>query len=411
MGDKPLKVLYITYLGLLEPIPQAQVIPYLTVISRKAEIDLLSFEKKEMLDKNPAKLAELEKALSDAGIKWHRLRYHKSPPVLSSVYDIFAGFAVSVYLVVSRRISIVHARSNIPIAVAFLLKKLTGVRILYDRRGIMGEEHIENSGWKKDGILHRLAVRFEKVAMRNSGAIVVLTNRMNSSLKNARFLDSQAKPIIETIPCCVNLKASYADSNRGGNDLRKKLDLSGKFVFIYSGSIGTYNLLEEMLDFFRAASDVITNSHFLILSHTPDAVSRAVEDKGIDTKDVTVTFSERANLADFLSLGDAGLIFRRPSVTAIAACPTKFAEYLACGLPVISGPRIGDLEEIINTRKIGVILQGFDTNSYKDAAGKLAALLRDKNGIKKRCMDTAEELFSLERGAESYLNIYGRLNK
>lgn len=405
----PLKVLYVTYLGLLEPISQAQIVPYLSAMSKQANIAILSFEKKEIIKNYPERLAALQSTLKDAGIKWHRLSYHKRPRVLSSVYDMFAGFIVSLRLIISGRIKILHARSNIPIAIGFLLKKFTGIKLLYDRRGIMGEDHLEHSGWKKNGLLYRFSMWFEKIVIRNSEAIVVLTNRMNSFLRNNLLAGAGIKPFIETIPCCVSLEPSHHNNTRKSAALKERLNQPGKFIFVYSGSVATYNLLGEMLDFFKAALSVIPNSHFLILSHTQDPVIRAMDVKGINAKDVTVTFSEREDLMSFLSLADAGLVFRRPSATASAASPTKFAEYLACGLPVISTPGIGDLDEIINTNKIGVVLGGFDAGAYKSAVNKLLAMTTEKEEIRRRCRETAAELFSLERGVRSYLNIYSTL--
>ena len=54
------RVLYITYLGILEPIPQSQVLPYIFKLSEIATIHLLSFEKKELLKKKYKETVELK---------------------------------------------------------------------------------------------------------------------------------------------------------------------------------------------------------------------------------------------------------------------------------------------------------------------------------------------------------------
>lgn len=406
LKETKIKVLYITYLGLLEPIPKSQVLPYLFELSRDAKIHLLSFEKKELERKEADELRRIKNRLRENGIIWHKLTYHKYPLIISSFLDIFLGIIVTLFIVVRYRIPIIHARSNIPISIGYVLKSFVPVKLLYDRRGIMGEDHTEHSGWKKGGCLHRLANCFEKKAIEKSDAIVVLTRRANEQLK--RNLNSRKDIMIKTIPCCTNLELfNCADDNQ---DLKSKIGLSEKFVLIYSGSVGTYNLLNEMFDFFKEALELIPNAHFLILTQHKDLVFSLIRKReDIDADKITVSYMPQEKLPSFLSAGDVGLVFRRTSPTAIAASPTKFGEYLACGLPVISTPQIGDLEEIINSNKIGVVLGGYGKTDYKEAISRLLSLLEEREAVRRRCRKTAEEIFSLDRGARDYLSVYNQL--
>lgn len=406
LKEPKIKVLYITYLGLLEPIPKSQVLPYLLQLSRDVKIHLLSFEKKGLERRESDEFKRTKNRLWENGIIWHKLTYHKYPLILSSFLDIFLGIIVSLFIIIRYRIPIIHARSNIPISIGYVLKSLVPIKLLYDRRGIMGEDHIEHSGWKKGGYLHRLATWFEKKAITKSDAIVVLTQKANDQLR--RSLNSRKDALIKTIPCCANLELfKCADDNQ---DLKNKMGLSEKFVLIYSGSVGTYNLLNEMFDFFKEALELIPNAHFLILTqHKDTVVSLFKKREDIDTGKVTVSYAPQEKLPHFLLAGDVGLVFRRTSPTAIAASPTKFGEYLACGLPVISTPQIGDLEEIIKSNKIGVVLGGYGKTNYKEAISKLLSLLEGREAVRRRCRKTAEEIFSLDRGARTYLSVYNQL--
>ena len=165
-----------------------------------------------------------------------------------------------------------------------------------------------------------------------------------------------------------------------------------------------------MFDFFKEALNLIPSAHFLILTQNKDAVSDLIKRRtDIEKNRVTVSYVPQEKLPSVLSIGDAGLVFRRTSPTAIAASPTKFGEYLACGLPIVSTPQIGDLEDIIDSNNIGVVLSGYTQDDYKEAINNLLLLLREKEEVKRRCRKTAEEIFSLEHGARTYLGIYNRL--
>jgi glycosyltransferase involved in cell wall biosynthesis len=191
--------------------------------------------------------------------------------------------------------------------------------------------------------------------------------------------------------------------------LLKNLNLENKFIFIYSGSLGTYNLIDEMLDFFNIASSIIKNSHFLILTHTKEIFLEKIEKDVPNKEKFTVLSVERDKLFRFYSLGDVGLIFRRRSFTARASSPTKFAEYLASGIPVVSGPDIGDLAEIIKKYNIGTILTDYSKDAYRKALDEIIYLTKDRLALSQRCRRAAEEVFSISKAVEKYLSIYQRL--
>ena len=249
-----MNVLYITYLGLLEPIPQAQVLPYLYGLSKNHKLYIFSFEKKEFIQKNRIELLTLTKKFQEMNIQWRRFSYHKHPLILSSLYDIFVGFFFSIFWVLRYRIKIIHARSSVPVAIGFLLKYFFHIQLLYDRRGAMGEEDVEQSGWKHGGWLYHFSLWFENEIFKKSDAIIVLTKRMHQELSR-KLSHLSSPPLIVTIPCCVDL-------NKFRTNIDKHLStfypsFKGKYVFVYSGSLGTYNLLSEMFDFFKIASQKI----------------------------------------------------------------------------------------------------------------------------------------------------------
>jgi glycosyltransferase involved in cell wall biosynthesis len=59
-----------------------------------------------------------------------------------------------------------------------------------------------------------------------------------------------------------------------------------------------------------------------------------------------------------MAAGDYGLLLREPTITNRVAAPVKFAEYLACGLPVICSDCIGDCAEFLKTHKAGFVVSG-----------------------------------------------------
>ena len=85
-----------------------------------------------------------------------------------------------------------------------------------------------------------------------------------------------------------------------------------------------------------------------------------------------------------LGAADVSLSIIRSSIARVPSSPTKFAEYLAAGLPVLSSAGIGDMDAHIAEARVGVVLRGFDRAAYADALRELETLRRDPE-LAERC--------------------------
>ena len=77
------RVLFISYNGMLDPLGQTQVIPYLRELAlRGVRFTLLSFEREKAFTPEGVRACEeLRRELKANGIEWHWLRYHQRPSV------------------------------------------------------------------------------------------------------------------------------------------------------------------------------------------------------------------------------------------------------------------------------------------------------------------------------------------
>src|SRR5215510_6946632 len=87
------RVLFISYNGMLEPLGQTQVLPYLRELAKRGvKFTLLSFEKENAFSEaGRGRCEELKRELSEQGIEWHWLKYHQRPSLPATVYDVYAG--------------------------------------------------------------------------------------------------------------------------------------------------------------------------------------------------------------------------------------------------------------------------------------------------------------------------------
>ena len=136
------KVLFLSYDGLLDPLGKSQVVPYIKNISKhQQEVHIISFEK-EFRIKNKTNFKE-------KNIFWYDLTFSSNFGLLSKVWDVIKMFFVSLYVCKNKKINIIHARSHISAYVAFFLKKIHKVKIIFDFRGFWLEERFENKLWNR----------------------------------------------------------------------------------------------------------------------------------------------------------------------------------------------------------------------------------------------------------------------
>ena len=391
--------LYICYFGIRQPLVQTQVLPYLRELTADgARVFLLTFEPNPRKQWNEASIAQWRERLRADGIEWMMAAYHKRPTLPATLYDIAAGTLRAAAIVRKNRIPIIHARSHVPALMGALAKKLTGARLVFDIRGLMAEEYAEGGNWSESGLLYRGTKLVERFLFRSADAFVILTERARQAL----FPTTETRPV-EVVPCCIDparMAAGAAERDR----IREQLGVRDRIVIVYAGSLGGSYLAHEMAEFFDAARAADPRVFPLVLTHSdPGLIAKHL------TGDHHVGYVEPDALPAYLAASDIALAIVKPGYSKIAMSPTKFAEYLAAGLPVISTRGIGDLDAQIEGERVGVLLDGFDRESYRKAFAEIETLRRDPS-LRERCLRVASTMYDLHSvGGERYRRLYRRM--
>src|SRR5260370_32243781 len=259
------RVLFISYNGMLDPLGQSQVIPYLKELSKQGfSFTLLSFERGHAYTRaGIEESTELQQELAKSEIDWHWLRYHKTPSLAATSYDVLAGIRYGSRLVRTKQIEMVHARSHIPATIALRLKRRFGVNMIFDVRGLLADEYVDAGHWQKDSIPYRVTKTAEGPALAASDGVVTLSQGIWPVIKQWESLRNR-DVAHQVVPCCADLelfKFSRADLDRP----RAELGRQGRFLIVYSGSIDGWYLTESMADFFVTMRKQRAKAHFLWL--------------------------------------------------------------------------------------------------------------------------------------------------
>jgi glycosyltransferase involved in cell wall biosynthesis len=381
------RALYLCYFGVREPLVETQVLPYLRELVRGGvAMSLLTFEP----EPGGTWTAEWRERLRREGIDWHFMKYHKRPTLPATLFDIIAGAWCAAKLSRRERIDLLHARSHVGAAIGALAKKFTGAKLLFDVRGFLPEEYVDSGNWRKDGLLYRLTKGVERWLFRSSDGFVVLTKRARETL----FPNGAGSRPVEVIPCCVS--ADRFAPRRDRDAVRAELGVSDRVVYVYVGALGGYYLMRETAELLGVARKNDPRVFALILTQGPAAPMIAeLERSGFASSDYRVMRVPPAEVQGYLSASDVALSIIRPSYARIASSPTKFAEYLAAGLPVISTTGVGDLDRHIEEGRVGVLLGSLDREGYAGALHAIEELRLDPD-LADRCRRVARARYDLE---------------
>ena len=391
-------VLYISYNGLTEPLGQRQVLPYLLGLSARGwAYRVISFEKVETADSDS--VARVRQQFDERGIRWHPLRYHRRPTLPATAYDALRGLVVG--LLAGRGIDLIHARSTVPAALARTLAVSLRVPWIFDVRGLVAQEYADAGHWPRGGQLFRLSQRVEGTLFGHADGLVFLTERIRGELRRQGSIPAGLPTAV--IPCSVDTRA-FQPQGAARRRVRAELNLGDGPVLTYAGSLGSWYRFEEMLDFFVVARQQLPDLRFLVLTMNPEVAVAAVSGRRVESG-VIVRRLEPEQVPAHLAAADAGICFLGESFSKAASSPTKYGEYLATGLPVVTNGWTGDAVRL-EADRTWLLVDGFDEESYRHVAVRLRGLLADPDRTREAARSLAEREFSLETALDRYDELY-----
>lgn len=404
-------VLYISFDGMCDPLGSSQVLPYVEGLAAKGHrMHILSLEKKERLKSSGDQLAS---RLREKDISWSHLIHSSTVPILSQSGNVSKMKKLADRICKNERPSIVHCRSYPASLIGLYLKKKYGVKFIFDMRGFWPDERVEGKIWNIRNpfyaSLYRYFKKKETAFLQNADHTICLTHAGEKEIRSWKNI-SPSIPIT-VIPCCADLDLFSAKNLSVGTraSIRSKLGIEQKeLVVAYLGSLGTWYLLPEMLDFFKNVQKKYPAAVFLFITgDDPSAIKNAAAGQGIEEKSLRIVYASRQMVPVYLSACDLSVFFILPSFSKKASSPTKMAELLGMGKPVIINSGVGDCDAIMNENKAGFLVKELNDTGYKKAIDAIPLLLEQDPAAYR---ETAARLFSLSKGVEGYNSIYKELS-
>jgi glycosyltransferase involved in cell wall biosynthesis len=264
-------------------------------------------------------------------------------------------------------IKIIHAEALYCAKVGLLLKKLVPeCKLFYDCHGASSAEEAM-SGASVNRI--KASEIWNENIIRNADLNIFVSEAMRDYYISKYDLDNMPSIII---PCCISrdkLADSYIDS---------PLKLPDNCPVVgYIGTLAPWQCADEMFMLFGKLHAAGRKLHFCIIAPESDhgRVRQLFKRNGIPKSDFTVAQLEHAQVGSALSRFSGGLLLRRDDTVNRVSSPTKYAEYLAAGVPVIMTGYIGDYSRDTKKYRLGWIVDLPDAEREAFPDEQIAMLL------------------------------------
>lgn len=363
---KSLRICYLTFDSLSEGVGQSQIVPLILGLARLGhQVTVISFEK---IDNK-----QIKNKLESLSVKWLQFPFGS--------WGI-KGVPRRIFLM-TRNIpdaDVYHCRSDLPALTLVLRRKK---QFLWDVRSLWFDQKKVIDGRNYGPLIHMIYQNIEKIVARKAGAVNVLANPLLDVLRKR---NGQIPSLQTVIPTSVNLdRFIQKDLTR----FQRLVLLSGTLNNFYD--IETTNrILEKFFD----------EGYSTLWARGVESNREELSRLYIETR--TFTYDEMPSVIERVSFGIA--ICRTDCVDVLkGVMPTKVAEFLAVGRPVIVSRGMGDLDQLIEKYKAGIVIQQGMTD--REIVSQALKLLEDKD-LPKRCRKLAEDHFSMKLAVTKYESIY-----
>ena len=298
---------------------------------------------------------------------------------------------------IALRPPVIIARNVIAANMALAIKKFSGVKkVCFDGRGAIAAEWKEYDvevaeAWKNE------IDELERKAVVNSNFRIAVSHHLVEYWREKYGYKDENHVVI---PCTLSsgFVLTTADEK---TILLKREELGWKkedVLFAYSGSTAGWQSFNLLATFLYPLLKENKNHKVLFLAKEEANIKQLQKDFPGQVQQRWLSHNE---VKDNLNACDYGILIREDTVTNRVASPTKFAEYLSAGLPVIISENLGDYSRFTHENKCGIVLAD---------AIKVSLLEKPVPDEKRRMMKLVEDNFTKKACSNQYKKMLQQLN-
>lgn len=276
------------------------------------------------------------------------------------------------------------------------------VPLVFEVRDLWPESLTAVGVGSEKSLLNRCLLAIAKFLYRQSDHMVVVTPAFKKYLIQHRDVAAEKISIVEN---GVETALFCPQSSHANAMPRKELDVEGKFVVCYIGTMGMAHGLETLLS---AASQLQTERPdvlFLLVGEGADKARIHTLAESLGLSNIRFLSQQaREKIPALISASDACLVLLKKSEIFKTVIPTKMLEFMACARPVILGVD-GEARRIVEAAGAGIVIEPENASALADAIKQLAANREFGDRLGRQGREYIVRNFSRGQTAEDYIRV------
>jgi glycosyltransferase involved in cell wall biosynthesis len=224
--------------------------------------------------------------------------------------------------------------------------------------GLIAEEYKYIHQEQYDQKQYNTRLKLQEEAIQRSQTVVCVSNSFKKYLEKTHHYSPDR---VFSIPMMVDTQSFYFDLELRLKK-RKELNLTDKLVFVYSGSLFRWQMIDKVFEIFKIIFDNIYSTHLMILTNDELEIENILYEYNLSVDSVSKYDLEFTEVNSYLNTCDYGFLLRENHIVNNVASPTKYSEYLRCGVKLILTEGIGDFSKLAEDENFGIVLKNLNNS-------------------------------------------------
>lgn len=290
--------------------------------------------------------------------------------------------------------------------VSAVIKLFRKKKVIYNAQDIFPDSLISSGISSSKGIAWKFGRLIERITYWSADTIIVISQSMKDNLLLKNVPDNKIKVVYNWVDV-----DKITPINRDENDLFEQYGISREdFNVVYAGNLGHAQNIDIILNVAKKLLDY-NDIRFLIFGtgNEENRIRQKINDENISNIRL-LPIQSADNVSKVYSLGDLCIVSCKRNFGGIAM-PSKFANILSCGTPVIvSFDDNTDLQYLVENNNLGYFCAAENEDVFleqvKNAYNSRAELQNRSSKIR----DFAISHFSKKTGVKQYIDIIESLH-
>jgi glycosyltransferase involved in cell wall biosynthesis len=315
-------------------------------------------------------------------------------------YTSFCFSAASTGLFLSRPDVVIATSPQLLVALAgWWVARSKRVPFVFEVRDLWPESLAAVGAGDGKSLLHRTLAKIAGFLYRRADRIAVVTPAFEDHLVKHWSVPREKISVIE------NGVETDLFAPQAASALRKELNVEGKFVVSYIGTMGMAHGLETILDAAAALRSTNPEIIFLVLGEgaEKERIAALARQRGLDNLRF-IGQQPREKIPAYICASDVCLVLLKKNDVFKTVIPTKMLEFMSCARPVILGVD-GQARIILEEAQAGLVVEPENSDALASAVRYLASNLEMAAKLGRNGREYIVQNCSRRQTAEKYIRV------